>query len=138
MSHPINIERLAPDTIIHRVGLDFGPFGSFAVVQSSEFNGESYAVSALFLDEDGEVSSHAVEFIVDAGETVEFGGRGEPVLRAEADVTADEWDAKLHSRPITIEDATDAFCALLVRRNGAHFYDAAVRALGVPQMEAAE
>ena len=118
----INIERLLPDTIIHRVGLDFGPFGSFAVVQSVEFNGESYAVSGYLLDEDGEVSRHAVEFIVDPGEAIDFGGRGEPVLRA--DVTLEEWEAKI--------DADNAVIASLIAEQSrrAEFFGAVARALG--------
>lgn len=127
MSIQIPAERLCPDTIIHHIGLDFGPFGSFAVVETIEFNGESYAISALFLDEDGEVSRHAVEFIADAGDAIAYGGLGEPKLRPETDVSFDEWAAKaeasgarldstLASMP-ALETVTDAFCAMLVHRN---------------------
>jgi len=128
----IPIERLAPDTVIHHTGLDFGPFGSFAVVETVEFNGESYAISGRFLDEHGNVSRHTVEFIADAGDAITYGGRGEPKLRPEADVSVDEWQAKIEANSAAITE-------LIAEQNRrAVFFGAVARALGVPVLEAAE
>lgn len=138
MPAQIAIERLKICTIIHRAdAFDFGPFGSFAEVQDIEFDGYGYTVTArLIVGDEGAVSDTDVEFIVDAGHSVAFGGLGEPSLRAEDDVTDEEWEAKgeaisadidriqgminEHRRqpaPVTLEAATASFCDMLVSRN---------------------
>lgn len=96
MSASISIERLKHSTRIHRSDdFDFGPFGAFAEVQDVEFDGYVYTVTALMIDPDyGYATDHEVQFVVDAGQTVDFGGIGEPALRAEADVSDEEWEAK--------------------------------------------
>lgn len=96
MPAQIAIERLKPCTRIHRADdFDFGPFGSFAEVQSVEFDGYGYTVTAVIVEGTyGTVTDTEVQFIVDAGQSVAFGGLGEPSLRAEDDVTDEEWEAK--------------------------------------------
>lgn len=139
----IQIELLKAPTIIHRTGGDFGPFGAFAEVQDVQFDGESYSVTARFIEgDDDHVGETEVEFIVGAGECITFGGRGEPKLRADADVTAEEWAAKV--------EAIDADCLILQGRvNGnqghvcqpideAPLVAAVAEAIAVPALMAAE
>lgn len=134
MNHPVNIERLKAPTIIHRIGGDFGPFGGFAEVQDIQFDGEFYIVTARLIGGDeGYVTDTEVQFNVWAGESVDFGGLGEPVLRNKDDVTLEEWQAKIAADNAVI----DALIAEQNRR--AQFFGAVARALGVPAlMEAAE
>jgi len=115
----INIERLRPATVIHRTGNDaFGPFGACAEVQDIRFDGEAYQITARMLEgHDDHVSDTEVEFTVWAGESIAYGGRGAPKLRDEADISDDEWQAKRNANPITLDAATEAFCAMLVGRN---------------------
>lgn len=95
MTTVIPIERLKAATVIHRVGDDFGPTGDFAEVQGIEFDGESYIVTARFLEgADDHVGDTEVRFAVDAGGSIDFGGRGEPSLRIDAEISFDEWKAK--------------------------------------------
>lgn len=131
----IPIELLKAPTIVHHTGGDFGPHGGFAEVQDIEFNGEGYIVTALLIEDDESydwVGETEVQFVVDAGDTVDFGGRGEPVLRAEADVSVMEWQAKFDGTMRAI----DALVAKQKRR--AEFFRAAVRALGVDDRKASE
>lgn len=144
MTTHINIERLKPSTVIHRSDdYDFGPFGSFAAVQDIEFDGFGYTVTARMIHSDhGYVTDREVQFILDAGDTVQFGGLGELVLRDEDDVSAEEWQAK--------SDATDAACLKLqgalndlqghtCRPIDERLLEASVAAaIGVPALEAAE
>lgn len=93
---PIPVERLLSGTIIHRADdFEFGPFGSFAEVQDIEFDGYGYTVTARLLTEAGHAGEDEVQFIVDASQSVEFGGLGEPRMRSEADVPDEEVSAKL-------------------------------------------
>jgi hypothetical protein len=139
----IPIERLRSPTIIHRIGGDFGPFGAFAEVQDIQFDGQ-YTITARFLwGDDDHVGETEVRFIVEAGETVDFGGRGEPKLRPEADVLVDEWQAKIEAndyRCLSLQGKINANLGYLPPVDEARrqqFYDAMERALA-PSLEAAE
>lgn len=102
----IQIERLKAPCIVHAVGGDFGPFGAFAEVQDIQFDGEGYQITVLLIEgADDHVGDTELEFTVDAGGSVEFGGRGEPVLRALGDVDGDEWQAKFDA--CMAKDAAD-------------------------------
>ncbi len=94
----INIERLTPATLIFRKDdADFGPYGDFAEVQECEFDGHDYVVTARFLESNGArswVGDLEVTFIVEPGETVEYGGVNAPRLRDKSVIGKDEWDAK--------------------------------------------
>ena len=129
MSVSIPIELLKAATIVHRVGGDFGPHGGFAEVQDIAFNGEGYLITARFLvGWNDAVSDDEFEFVVDAGGSVDFGGLGEPKLRNKADVSLEEWQAK-----IAADNATIA--ALIAEQNRrAQFFGAVARALGVPAL----
>lgn len=106
MTKTIQIERLKAPTIIHRVGGDFGPFGAFAEVQDVEFDGHSYIVTARLVEDDEAtdwVGDTEVVFVVDAGGSVQFGGRDEPKLRGESDVSFEEWQAKAEAIGLDID-----------------------------------
>lgn len=108
----IAIELLKAPTIVHHPDFDFGE------VQDVAFLGETYSVTVRTLDPElGFVTDDEFEFVVDAGGSVDFGGRGEPKLRNKADVSLEEWQAKIAAKPVTLDAATDAFCAMLVGRN---------------------
>lgn len=128
----IPIERLTSGNEIIVPG-----FG-FAEVYGVRFDGESYAVDYCTDDRAGWDALDT--FHVNAGESVEHASDEVPrYLRSKADVTLEEWQAKsdqAYRAPLTIEEATDVFCALLVHRNGARLYDAVARALDVPSVAA--
>ncbi|MGV8950114.1 MAG: hypothetical protein ACOH2M_03350 [Cypionkella sp.] len=139
MAQIIPIELLKAPTRIHRADdFDFGPFGSFAEVQDVEFDGYGYTVTARMIDPDyGYATDHEVQFVVDAGQSVDFGGVGEPKLRTEGDVSDEEWEAK--GQPLTLEAATASFCDMLVSRKvDALLNQAAADAIGVSALMAAE
>jgi len=118
----IQIERLKEATRVYHKGGDFGS-GDFAEVQSVEFDGHGYMVSALFIESNGATDwagETEVQFYVDAGESVMFGGRGEPALRDAADVSRDEWEAKIEANDAAIDaliSEANAKCADIRRLN---------------------
>src|SRR5690554_962063 len=119
----IAIELLKAPTIVHHPEFDFGE------VQDVAFLGETYSVTVRTLDPElGFVTDDEFEFVVDAGGSVDFGGLGEPKLRNKADVSLEEWQAK-----IAADNATIA--ALIAEQNRrAQFFGAVARALGVPAL----
>ena len=89
----IAIERLTTGTIIHHKGGEFGSFGGFAEVVSIVDEGDDgFYVSTRIQgwpEEAGEVS-----FYVMPGETVEFGGVGQPVLAEAPDAFLSAYQAR--------------------------------------------
>lgn len=92
----IPIERLAPGVIVYRKGGDFGPFGAHAEVQTVEFDGEGYLVTATFEETDDKdaFGNDQVQFWVRCGDSVRHGGASAPILRQTSFVTIEEWQAK--------------------------------------------
>ena len=109
----IPIERLTSGVCVHRVGGDFGPFGNAAEVVSCDFDADGfYTVTALFIETDGAdewTGEDEVIFFVDAGEKIEFAGRGiPPFMRPEVDVTGAEWQAKIAANVAVVDRAIRA------------------------------
>lgn len=153
----VPVERIQTGFVVFRKGDDFGPFGAHAEVQTVEFDGEGYQVTATFMDCDGDVS-----FWVRCGETVEHGGATAPILRQTSFVTAEEWAAKVEAQDRAFEVRMGELNAmqgyqcqpvdehLLVASvaeaigvtNGdprrVEFFDACDRALAAPALQAAE
>lgn len=153
----VPIERITTGFVVYGKNGDFGPFGAHAEVQTIEFDGEGYQVTATFMDCDGEVS-----FWVRCGEAVEHGGSSAPILRQTSFVTAEEWAAKVEAqdrafevrmgelnamqgyqcRPIDETALTASIAEAIGITNGdprrVEFFDACDRALAVPALQAAE
>lgn len=82
----INIERLTTGTPIAIPGYDA------VEVYEVGFDGEGYEVTYCTDDRHGWDATDTL--YVNAGDKVEYVGRGEPSLRSEADVNRAEWEAK--------------------------------------------
>lgn len=129
----ISIERLTTGTEIY---LD--TIKASAQVTAIRFDGEGYGLDLVY----GRYLDREEYLYVNAGGSVEFANIGEPELRAESDVTAEEWRAK--------GDAIDADILVLQGKlNAAHGYqcqpiderplvEAVAAAIGVPALQAAE
>lgn len=115
MTTTIQIERLDIGTQIYITTWAWAnmtaPFNDFAIVEDIHFDGHGYALTLDCGD----------RHYVDAGSSVRFGGVGEPVLRRDEDISADEFEAKakaLNAGALaTLEAATASFCDMLVARN---------------------
>ena len=130
MTQTINIERLTTGTEIY-----VDTIKASAQVTAIRFDGEGYGLDLVY----GRYLDCEEYLYVDAGGSVEFGARGEPTLRAEADVTTEEWRAKA--------DAIDADILVLQGKlNAAHGHvcqpiderplvEAVAAAVGVPALE---
>lgn len=140
----IPIERLAPGVIVYRKGDDFGPFGAHAEVQTVEFDGEGYLVTALFEETDDEdaCGSDQVQFWVRCGESVRHGGASAAILRQTSFVTTEEWQAKADANDRAIDEAIGKLNVLhghVCREIDERPLVAAVAdAIGVPALQAAE
>lgn len=129
----ISIERLTTGTEIY---LD--TIKASAQVTAIRFDGEGYGIDLVY----GRYLDREEYLYVNAGGSVEFANIGEPHLRAESDVTSDEWRAKA--------DAIDADILVLQGAlNAAHGHvcreiderplvEAVAAAIGVPALMAAE
>lgn len=115
----IKIELLTTETLVYLPTIEWAgmssPFNGCAVVDAIKFDGWGYA---LTLGDE----RHYVE----AGETVQFGGVGSPILRSQADVTVDEWDAKFEADMAacdTMVSQINAMCADMQERRKADAED---------------
>lgn len=136
----IPIERLTTGTLlyipaIHIRGL-ITKCDDFGTVEEIADDGEGYLLTLAFGIDC--IEQHYVPY----GETVQFGGRGEPKLRAEADVSFEEWRGKADAigadidRTIgEINKAQGHVCREIDERP---LVAAVADALGVPALRAAE
>ena len=128
----IQIERLTTETLI-RVGKDS------ARAIAIRFDGSGYGIDLRYGQSD---EGYEEYMYVEAGGSVEFDGVGEPTLRAESDVTADEWTAKAD----TISAEIDRSIGKLNQLQGhvcrpideRPLVAAVAAAVGVPALQAAE
>lgn len=91
MTDIIQIERLTTGTLIYVETLRWhtlaSTFNGCGYVTDIEFDGEGYAVT--FEDRGREFDTY-----IPAGGSVEYGGRGVPSLRSDAEINRAEWEAK--------------------------------------------
>lgn len=126
----ISIERLTTGTMIYVPSLQ-----GTAEVTAIRFDGEGYGLDLVY----GRYLDREEYLYVNAGGSVEFGSRGEPTLRAEADVSDEEWQDK--------SDANDAAVLVLGGKLNAlnghicrdiderPLVEAVADAIGVPALE---
>lgn len=135
MANLIPIERLTEETLIRVAGTR-----DAARAVAIRFDGYGYGIDLRYGQSD---EGYGEYMYVDAGGSVEFEGVGEPVLRD--DVSLEEWRAKADH----IFRDNDRLIGELMSLQGYvpqpidqarldQFCDAVAKALGVPQMEAAE
>lgn len=129
----INIERLTTGTEIY-----LNTIKASAQVTAIRFDGEGYGLDLVY----GRYLDREEYLYVAAGGSVEFGASGEPTLRAEAEVSDEEWQAK--------SDANDAAVLVLGGKLNAlnghicrdiderPLVEAVADAIGVPALMAAE